>query len=191
MHDGVRIARQPPVGGLLQLGDRVVHRDTGLRDDVAHLARGIVTQFLDQGPHGACGQQTQRLECDGALRPGTTRIEHERSQAVEDAGAFGQREQAPSSPDRGHSYVAVVGAQGREHWFHGTGVGDGLERQQQRRFHRRPIGGGEVFENLPDRARADDGQPRDRGLMPHRVVALQVPEEATDFKAGRSPDCHG
>ena len=52
-------------------------------------------------------------------------------------------------------------------------------------------GGGEVFENLPDRARADDGQPRDGGLAPHGVVALEVADQAADFKTGRGPDCHG
>ena len=67
VHHRFRIARQPPVGGLFQLGDRIVHRDAGLRDDVAHLARGVVAELLEQGPHGARRQQAQRVQRDGAL----------------------------------------------------------------------------------------------------------------------------
>ena len=78
-----------------------------------------------------------------------------------------------------------------EDWLDSARVGNGFQRQQQRGLDGGGRGGGEVFENLPHGARADDGQPCDGGIAPHGVVAFEIADQAADFKTGRGPDCHG
>ena len=191
VHHRFRIPGQPPVGGLFQLGDRIVHRDTGLRDDLAHFARGVVAELLEQGPHGARRQQAQRVQRDGAFGARAAGIQRQGGQAVEHAGALRQRQQAPGGPDRRHSHDGIVGAHRLEDRLDGAWIGNGFQRQQQRRLDGGDRGGGEMFENLAHGPRADDGQPCDGGVAPHGVVAFEIADQAADFKTGRGPDCHG
>ena len=143
--DRVRVARQPPVGGLLQLRDRIVHRGRPACAMASRTSReGSSLQLISSsGRTVRAGSALSASSAAARSAPGRAGIERQRGQPVEDAGALRQRRAGRAARAiAARRTAASVGAQRLEDRLDGARVGNGLERQQQRRPAAAATGGG-------------------------------------------------